>query len=133
MELVIVSFFAAVFTVAGLMFLFQKLIGWHGIAKRKAIVDIACSVVAFFLFMGTSTMGIMIAVMTGFIASVVTSALGKFLKSPEGREIVEYDEREFDHVLHHQGSPVNPIHHEKAVASARNAVANLIRGEAPRH
>lgn len=133
MDILFTAFFAALFTVAGLMFLFQKLIGWHGIAKRKALVDISCSVVAFFLFAGTSTLGIMTAVMSGFIASVATSMLGKFLKSPEGREIVEYDEREFDHVLHHQGSPVNPIHHEKAVASARNAVANLIRGEAPRH
>ena len=133
MEVLFTAFFAALFTVAGLLFLFQKMIGWHGIAKRKAMVDIACSIVAFFIFAGTSTLGIMTAVMAGFIASVATSMLGKFLKSPEGKEIVAYDERQFDHVLQNPGPPVNPIHRQRAIATARTMVADMIRGDSPRH
>lgn len=79
MDTIITAFGLAFFTVAGLMFLCQKLIGWHGIARHKAKVDIGCSVAAFFLFAGTSTMGIFVAVISGFLASVFTSALGKFL------------------------------------------------------
>lgn len=133
MDILFTALFAALFTVAGLLFLFQKMIGWHGIAKRKALVDIACSVVSFFIFAGTSTLGIMTAVMAGFIASVATSMLGKFLKSPEGQEIVAYDERNFEDVLNNPGPPVNPIRRQQAVTTARTMVADMIRGEAPRH
>lgn len=88
MDTLITAFALACFTVAGLLFLFQKVIGWHGIATHKAKVDIAVSVIAFFLFAGTSTMGIFVAAISGFLASMITSMLGKFLGSPKGRSMV---------------------------------------------
>ena len=88
MDTIITAFGLAFFTVAGLLFLFHKVLGWHGIAQHKAKVDIAISVIAFFLFAGTSTMGIFVAAISGFLASVVTSMLGKFLGSAKGRSIV---------------------------------------------
>lgn len=83
MDTVITAAALAAFTVAGFMFLLSKIIGWGGIAKRKAAVDIGCTVAAFFLFAGTSTMGIFVAVMSGFIASVVTSIIGRFVAPTE--------------------------------------------------
>lgn len=80
METIITAFGLACFTVAGFFFLLSKVIGWQGISKHKAKVDIGCSIAAFVLFMGTSTLGIFVAVMSGFIASVATSLLGMMLK-----------------------------------------------------
>jgi len=77
METIITAAGLAAFTVAGFMFLLSKVIGWRGISKHKAKVDIGCSFAAFFLFAGTSTLGIFVAVMSGFIASVATSLIGK--------------------------------------------------------
>lgn len=89
MDTIITAAGLAFFTVAGFLFLISKVIGWHGIAKHKAKVDIGCSVAAFFLFAGTSTLGIFVAVITGFLASIVTSWLGKFLGTPKGRSMVK--------------------------------------------
>jgi ABC-type lipoprotein release transport system permease subunit len=80
METIITAFGLACFTVAGFFFLLSKVIGWQGISKHKAKVDIGCSIAAFVLFMGTSTLGIFVAVMSGFIASVATSLLGMMIK-----------------------------------------------------
>lgn len=83
METIITAFGLAAFTVAGFLFLISKMIGWQGISQHKAKVDIACSIGAFFLFSGTSTLGIFVAVMSGFIASVVTSIIGKLVAPTE--------------------------------------------------
>jgi hypothetical protein len=124
MEVLFVSFFAAIFTVAGLMFLFQKMIGWHGIAKHKAKVDIACSVIAFFLFAGTSTLGIMTAVMAGFIASVATSAMGKFMSQ---------EQTQGDLVPVHAESALHRTDNRRRTRSAMARVeAMLQEGNAPR-
>lgn len=84
MDTIITAVALAAFTVAGFMFLLQKVIGWHGIAKHKAKVDIGTTVAAFFLFAGTSTLGIFVAVISGFLASVITTIIGKmYAKSLE--------------------------------------------------
>ncbi|WP_299198304.1 MULTISPECIES: hypothetical protein [Pseudomonadota] len=86
MDTIITAAGLAAFTVAGFMFLLTKLIGWKGVAKHKAKVDIGCSFAAFFLFAGTSTLGIFVAVMSGFIASVATSIIGKVV-NPESKPL----------------------------------------------
>ena len=72
-------------TAGGFLFLAHKMIGWDGISTHKAKVDIAGSLLAYFVFAGTSTQGILIAVLTGFTLSVFTSIFGK-LHKPKPKE-----------------------------------------------
>lgn len=76
-------------TAGGFLFLVHKLIGWRGIAQHKAKVDIGCSLLAYFIFAGTSTQGILVAVMTGFIISVFTSIFGKVYTKKAAKKEVE--------------------------------------------
>ena len=66
----------ALATVGGFILLAVKLVGWRGVAEHKAKFDVLASVGAFFLFAGTSTLGIFVAVLTGLFASIFTSAFG---------------------------------------------------------
>ena len=121
MDTIITAFGLAFFTVAGLLFLFQKVLGWHGIAQHKAKVDIAISVIAFFLFAGTSTMGIFVAAISGFLASVVTSMLGKFLGSSRGRAMVPVREGQEEYL-----TPREMMANSQRTAKAMKQIAAML-------